>query len=126
LYCEHDPVNSLDPSGHNRLWDWIKSLFGRGPKPPKPPSPPRLPPAQQGGEYPSAGRRVLMNAGEEYPENVRGICGRPGGGGAGPGGIVTIGIGAGLGADIVRRGIRWRRATEAYLDGDGEWPISHD
>ncbi len=24
LYCEHDPVNAVDPSGHGSAWDWLK------------------------------------------------------------------------------------------------------
>ncbi|MCC6729924.1 MAG: hypothetical protein IT208_11365 [Chthonomonadales bacterium] len=28
LYCEHEPVGSVDPSGHNRLTEWIGNTLG--------------------------------------------------------------------------------------------------
>src|SRR5205823_3120694 len=32
LYCEHDPVNCLDPSGHWNAWADLKSWVKNGPK----------------------------------------------------------------------------------------------
>jgi len=129
LYCEHEPVNSVDPSGHEpSWWDKLKlgllwlwdTTFGRIRTPPEIPPQPRIrviPPVppyhrlEPPGDLPGNGR---------YPSP-----GPPGGGGNGPGrlpgsggglgAIVTIGIGAGIAAQGIRAVVRYRRnIEEAY------------
>jgi RHS repeat-associated protein len=46
LYCEHDPINAVDPSGHKRGWltaikVWIWGMLRKPAAPPTLPSPPK-------------------------------------------------------------------------------------
>jgi len=57
LYCDHDPINAIDPSGHSSIWAIIRGVillaggrFEREPDPLEPPPPP--PPGKSTGPPP--------------------------------------------------------------------------
>ena len=118
LYCDHDPVNAVDPSGHEltpwqKFWAIVRILimWHTEPKPPVIQNPPQKPPIV----------RVIRDGGGPEPP---GNGGRGTGSGGAAGGIITIGIGVGVGADAAHKALVWRRSIESYLDSDGEWSES--
>jgi RHS repeat-associated protein len=116
LYCEHEPVGFVDPSGNDptpwqKFWRTVRIaiMWSREPDPIVVKNPPTRPPIV----------RIVPRPGGPKPP-----IGGGGGSGGGPGGVITIGIGVGVGADAAHRAIHWRRAIESYLDRDGNWSES--
>ncbi|MCC6729416.1 MAG: hypothetical protein IT208_08755 [Chthonomonadales bacterium] len=120
LYCEHEPVGSVDPSGHLTWWDAVKvymAYWGARPitmtEPPGPPAstvgPP--PPWWPGNGGPMPG-----------PPPGPGPVGGGGAGGiAGGGAAATLIVGAAtlyVGSRIVRG---YADRIETFMDPDGDW-----
>jgi hypothetical protein len=140
LYCEHEPVSRVDPSGHFNFRKALEAvkvaldmystiLTGPSPGPPEFTLPPPAQTAIVGPPPPwwNGGRVPLLPGFEivDPPGPGPWVRPRPGpgffGSGGGSAGIFTIGQGAGVFADGMRQTVNWRRRIEAYLDENGNW-----
>ena len=113
LYCDHDSINGTDPSGHYSFKVLVRLQFVWVSKELEP-TPPSLPPACP-PEYTPEGLPPPPSA--VIPERPVGSCG-------GAGGIATVGIGVGVGAEGATKAIHWRRSIASYRDGNGDWAES--
>jgi hypothetical protein len=134
LYCGADPVNHVDPSGH-RWWQWFIQvctfITNNGALEGQSQLEMALPALQAGnarmiggsGGGPPSRFPIQWEGGETTPpRRWQWGGGRSSGSGGGIAAPITIGVGAGVGADLVRQGVHWRRGIESYLDPDGEFP----
>jgi RHS repeat-associated protein len=130
VYCEADPVNAVDPTGHfnQKFWVWFLSLltFGQSGDPNSPVVEMPSDPAPIGQPYDrskpgGSGTGGGGGGGRGGGGGGGGGGGRGGGSGGGVGGIVTIGIGLGVGAEGATEVLKYRRRIEQYLNENGDW-----